>query len=68
MTTTNGQEVNSNGSKRSGIYDSITLESSKFSALGPFSDICPLLKVAPPMETLSPFFVSTRAQFIPNRG
>ena len=53
MTTTKGQEVISNGWKRSGIYDSITLGSSKLPALDPFSDICPLMEVAPPMETLS---------------
>ena len=53
MTTTKGQEVISNGWKRSGIYDSITLGSSKRPALDPFSDICPLMEVAPPMETLS---------------
>ena len=33
MTTTKGQEVISNGWKRSGIYDSITLGSSKLPAL-----------------------------------
>ena len=53
MTTTKGQEVISNGWKRSGIYDSITLGSSKLPALDPFSDICPLMEVAPLMETLS---------------
>ena len=52
MTTTKGHEVISNGWKRSGIYDSITLGSSKLLALNPFSDICPLMEVAPPMETL----------------
>ena len=52
MTTTKGQEVISNGWKRSGIYDSITLGSSKLPALDPFSNICPLMEVAPPMETL----------------
>ena len=66
MTTTKGGEKNSKGWKRSGIYDLITLESSKFSGLDPFSDICLLMEVAPPMETLSSFFVFTRAQFIPN--
>ena len=50
MTTTKGQEVISNGWKRSGIYDSITLGSSKLPALDPFRDICPLMEVAPPME------------------
>ena len=53
MTTTKGQEVISNGWKRSGIYDSITLESSKLPALDPFSDICLFMEVAPPIETLS---------------
>ena len=53
MTTTKGQEFISNGWKRSGIYDSITLGSSKLPALDPFSDICPHVEVAPPMETLS---------------
>ena len=53
MTTTKGQEVISNGWKRSGIYDSITLGSSKLPALDPFSNICPLMEVAPPMETLN---------------
>ena len=52
-TTKKGQEVISNGWKRSGIYDPITLRSSKLPALDPFSDICPLMEVAPPMETLS---------------
>ena len=42
MTTTKAQ--------RSGIYDSITLGSSKLPALDPFRDICPLMEVAPPME------------------
>ena len=51
MTTTKGQEVIFNGWKR--IYDSITLGSSKLPALDTFSDICPLMEVAPPMETLS---------------
>ena len=51
--TTKGQEVISNGWKGSGIYDSITLGSSKVPALDPFSDICLLMEVAPPMETLS---------------
>ena len=53
MTTTKGQEVISNGSRRSGIYDSITLGSSKLLALDPFSDICLPMEVAPPMQTLS---------------
>ena len=53
ITTKKGQEVISNCWKRPGIYDSITLASSKLSALDPFSDICPLMEVAPPMETLS---------------
>ena len=53
MTSMKGQKVISNGWKRSGIYDSITLGSSKLSALDPFSDICLLMEVAPPMETLS---------------
>ena len=53
MTTTKGQEVISNRWKRSGIYDSIILASSKLPALESFSDICPLMEVAPPMETLS---------------
>ena len=53
MTTTKGQEVISNGWKRSGIYDSITLGSSKLPALDPFSDIWPLMEVAAPMEILS---------------
>ena len=53
MTTTKGQEIISNGWKRSGIYDSVTLGPSKLPALDPFSDICPLMEVAPPMETLS---------------
>ena len=53
MTTKKGQEVISNCWKRPGIYDSITLGSSKLSALDPFSDICPLMEVAPPMEALS---------------
>ena len=53
MTTTKGQEVISNGWERSGIYDSIRLESSKLPAFDPFSGICPLMEVAPPMETLS---------------
>ena len=57
MTTTKGQEVISNGWKRSGIYDSITLGSSKLPALDPFSHICPLMEVAPPMETLSLAFL-----------
>ena len=52
MTTTE-QEVISNGSKRSGIYDSITLGSSNLPALDPFSNICSLMEVAPHMETLS---------------
>ena len=52
MTTTKGQEVISNGWKGSGIYDSITLGSSKLPVLDPFSDICPLTEVAPSMETL----------------
>ena len=53
MTTTKGQKVISNGQKRSDIYDSITLGSSKLTALDPFSNICPLMEVAPPMKTLS---------------
>ena len=53
MTTTKGQEVISNGWKRSGIYDSVTLGLSKLPALDPFSDVCLLMEVAPPMETLS---------------
>ena len=53
MSTTKGKEVISNRWKRSGIYDSITLGSSKLPALDPFSDICPLMEVVPPMETLS---------------
>ena len=53
MTITKGQEVISNGSKISGICDSVTLGSSKLPALDPFSDICPLMEVALPMETLS---------------
>ena len=53
MTTTKGQEVISNESKRSGIYDLITLGSSELPALDPFIDICPLMEVAPPMETLN---------------
>ena len=48
--------------RRSGIYDSITLGSSKLPVLDPFSDICPLMEVAPPMETLS------LARFIPMEG
>ena len=52
MTTTKEQEVISNGWKRSGIYDSIKLPS-KLPALDPFSDMCPLIEVSPPMETLS---------------
>ena len=54
MTTMKGQEVISYAWKRSGIYDSITLGSSKLPALDPFSDICPLMEVVPPMET---FFI-----------
>ena len=53
MTATTWQEVASNGGKRPGIYDSIKLGSSKLPALDPFSNICPLMEVAPPMETLS---------------
>ena len=53
MTTTKVQEVISNGWKRSGVYDSITLGSSKLPALDPYSNKCPLMEVAPPMETLS---------------
>ena len=51
-TTKKEQEVISNGRKISGIYDSITLGSSKLPALDPFRDICPLMEVAPPMETM----------------
>ena len=50
MTTTKGQEVISDGQKRSGIYDSITLGSSKLLALDPFSDIYSLMEVAPPWK------------------
>ena len=53
MAISKGQEVISNGWKRSGIYDSVTLGSSKLPALDPLSDICPLMEDAPPMETLS---------------
>ena len=53
MTTTKKQEIISNRWKRSGIYDSVTLGSSKLPALDPFSDICPLMEDAPPMETRS---------------
>ena len=35
------------------IYDLITLGLDKLPALDPFSDMCPLIEVAPPMETLS---------------
>ena len=48
-----GREAISNGWKRSGIYNSITLGSGKRPALDPFSNICLLMKVAPPMEILS---------------
>ena len=53
MTTTKGQEVISNGWKRSGIFDAISLGSTTLPPLDPFGDICPLMEVAPPMETLS---------------
>ena len=52
MTTTKGQQVISNGWKRSGIYDSIILP-----AFDPFSNIFPLMEDAPPMETLSLAFL-----------
>ena len=69
MTTTKGQEVVSNGWKRSGIYDSVTLGLSKLLALDPFSNICPLMEVAPPNgNTEARFLVSTRARFIPMEG
>ena len=50
-------EVISNGWKRSNIYDSVTLASSKLPALNPFSYICSLVEIAPPMETLSLTFL-----------
>ena len=53
MTTTKVHEVISNGWKISGVYDSITLGLSKLPALDPYSDKCPFMEVAPPMETLS---------------
>ena len=53
MTTTKGQEIISNGWKRSGIYNDITLGSSKLPLLDPFSNICPLMDVSQPMEKVS---------------
>ena len=53
MAISKEQEVISNGWKRSGIYDSVTLGSSKLPARDSFSDICPFIEDAPPMETLS---------------
>ena len=53
MTTTKGQEVISNGWKKSGIYDAITLESNKPPPLNPFADLCPLIKAFQSSETLS---------------
>ena len=50
MTTTKGQEVISNGWKRSGIYDSITLGSSKLPTLDPFSDNVRLWKLLHPWK------------------
>ena len=65
MTTTKVHEVISNGWKISGVYDSITLGLSKLPALDPYSDKCPFMEVAPPMETQPGFLVSKRALFIP---
>lgn len=53
MTTTKGQEVISNGWKKSGIYDAITLGSNKLPPLDPFADLCPLIEAFQPSETLS---------------
>ena len=53
MTTTKGQEIISNGWKRSGIYDAITLGSSKPPLLDRFFDICRLMDVSQSIENLS---------------
>lgn len=53
MSSPEGKAVISSGWKKSGIYDAIRLGSSKLPALDPFNDICPLMEVVSPTETLS---------------
>ena len=81
MTTTKGQEVISNRWKRSGIYDSITLGSSKLPAVDPFrkrvrdmtktynqSYMSTYESCSTHGNTEPHFLVSTRAQFVLMEG
>ena len=48
-----GKAVIASGSKKSSIFDAVELGLSKMSILDPFNDICSLMEVIPPKETLS---------------
>ena len=53
MNSPEGKEVSASGWKKSGIFDTITMGSSKLPTRDPFDDICPLMGVIPERETLS---------------
>ena len=55
MNSPEGKVVIASGWRKSGILDAVEMGLSKLPVLDPFNDICPLVDVSLPKETLSLF-------------